>query len=630
MSRIADPGFEQVVVGTGNYDYDPTGSPWTFSGTAGISGNGSSFTSGNPPAPEGLQVALLTGTGSFSQTFTAWSPGSYVLSLDAAQSATSPAPNQSFNVLIDGSVVVTFAPSGTSYQSYATAAFTLTVGAHTLAFQGLNSDAEPDTALLDQVALTQVSTSAIADPGFEQVQVGTGKFQYRPTGSPWTFGRGTGIAGNNSGFTAGNPPAPQGDQVAFLQDKGSISEVIAWAAGSYVLTFDAAQRGNNGTSMQNFSVLINGSVVNTFTPVGTSYQLYSTTPFTVPTAGPLTITFKGLDTVGGDNTALLDEVALTQITTPSIADPGFEQVRVGTGKFQYRPAGSQWTFGQGTGIAGNNSGFTAGNPPAPQGSQVAFLQELGSITQTVSGYAAGSYVLTFDAAQRGNNGTSEQNFNVLVNGTVVGTFTPSGTSYQSYSTAAFSLNTVGPITITFKGLDSVGGDNTALLDEVVLTQSNSASFADSGFEQVQVGAGEFQYRPTGSPWSFSDGAGLAANGSGFTSGNPNAPLGNQVAFLEEQGGTISQAVNFTAAGFYVIDVSAAQRGNFGTSDEQVEVLVDGTVVDTLTPASIDYTTYTTASFNVTAGSHTISFFGVDPSGVDYTALLDDADILAVG
>ena len=131
--------------------------------------------------------------------------------------------------------------------------------------------------------------------------------------------------------------------------------------------------------------------------------------------------------------------------------------------------------------------------------------------------------------------------------------------------------------------------------------------------------------PTGSAWSFSGAAGLAGNGSGFTSGNPNAPQASQVAFLQETG-TISQAVNFAAAGTYQISFSAAQRANFGTSNEKVQVLVDGTVVGTITPASTSYATYTTASFNVTAGSHTITFVGVDPSGADYTAFLDQVSI----
>ena len=52
---------------------------------------------------------------------------------------------------------------------------------------------------------------------------------------------------------------------------------------------------------------------------------------------------------------------------------------------------------------------------------------------------------------------------MLVDGMVVGTFTPSGTSYQSYSTAAFTV-TAGSHTIAFQGLDTAGGDNTAFVD----------------------------------------------------------------------------------------------------------------------------------------------------------------------
>ena len=53
---------------------------------------------------------------------------------------------------------------------------------------------------------------------------------------------------------------------------------------------------------------------------------------------------------------------------------------------------------------------------------------------------------------------------------VVGTFTPAGTSYASFTTAAFAL-VAGTHTITFQGLDTAGGDNTAILDNVQLTQA---------------------------------------------------------------------------------------------------------------------------------------------------------------
>ena len=56
---------------------------------------------------------------------------------------------------------------------------------------------------------------------------------------------------------------------------------------------------------------------------------------------------------------------------------------------------------------------------------------------------------------------------MLVDGVVVGTFTPSGTSYQTYTTSTFSV-AAGAHTIKFLGLDSAGGDNTAFVDAVAI------------------------------------------------------------------------------------------------------------------------------------------------------------------
>jgi len=79
-----------------------------------------------------------------------------------------------------------------------------------------------------------------------------------------------------------------------------------------------------------------------------------------------------------------------------------------------------------------------------------------------------------------------------------------------------------------------------------------------------------------------------------------------------------------AAGTYSLSFSAAQRGDGNYSTQTVQVQVDGKVVGTFTPASASYTAYTTASFTVTAGAHTITFVGTDPDGgdKDNTALID--------
>jgi rhamnogalacturonan endolyase len=157
-------------------------------------------------------------------------------------------------------------------------------------------------------------TTPLNGGDFETPNVGTGSpaYQYNPSGSAWTFDSGSGVAGNASDFTSGNPDVPEGTQVAFLQGYGTISQSLTFAAGTYSLSFLAAQRGNYQYSSQTFQVLIDGNVVGTFTPAGTSYAAYTTGGFTLA-AGVHTVSFVGLDPDGQDNTAFLDQVALNQI-----------------------------------------------------------------------------------------------------------------------------------------------------------------------------------------------------------------------------------------------------------------------------------------------------------------------------
>jgi ELWxxDGT repeat protein len=623
---LGDAGFESPALASGTFVYDPAGTPWTFAGGAGVAGNGSGFTAGNPAAPEGTQVAFLQGTGSFSQTVANLGAGTYRLTFQAAQRGNFQASRQDFRVLVDGQAVGTFTPAGTAYAGFTAAAFTVGAGAHTISFAGLDSAGGDNTAFVDNVQLAAaVTTPTFGDAGFESPAVGSGTFgafQVAPAGTPWAFAGSAGISGNGSGFTAGNPNAPEGAQVAFLQGNGSFSQTVTgMAAGTYQLSFQAAQRGNFQASRQDFRVLVDGVSVGTFTPGGTAYSAFTTAAFVVG-SGAHTVTFQGLDTAGGDNTAFLDNVQLA--AAPALGDAGFESPTVGAGTFgafQVAPAGTPWAFAGSAGISGNGSGFTAGNPNAPEGSQVAFLQGVGSFSQTVTGMAAGTYRLTFQAAQRGNFNQGGQDFRVLVDGAVVGTFRPGSAAYAGLTTAAFAVG-AGAHTISFVGLDSTGGDNTAFLDDVRL--ATASALGDAGFESPGVGAGTFgafQVAPAGTPWAFAGGAGISGNGSGFTSGNPNAPEGAQVAFLQGNG-SFSQSLDL-AAGTYRLSFQAAQRGNFNQGGQDFRVLVDGAVVGTFRPAGASYQAYAIAAFAVAAGSHTITFQGLDSAGGDNTAFVDD-------
>jgi hypothetical protein len=320
VGNITDPGFETPHLGTGSsaYRYNPSGSAWTFSTSSGLAGNSSAFTSGNPPAPDGTQVAFLQKSGTVSQSIT-FTAGTYVLSVSAAQRANVQSNSQTFQVLVDGIVVATFTPPGSAYTVMTTGSFTVTAGTHTLLFRGLNPNGGDNTTFIDQVRVSFVAT--VIDPGFETPALGTGPsaYQYMPAGSPWTFSNTAGLAGNGSAFTSGNPPAPDGTQVAFLQTTSTIRQAITFGSGTFSLTVSAAQRANTQSSSQTFQVLIDGAVIGTFTPPGTSYTSFTTNNFTV-SAGAHTVTFKGLNPQGGDNTVFLDQVQITFVASLAAND----------------------------------------------------------------------------------------------------------------------------------------------------------------------------------------------------------------------------------------------------------------------------------------------------------------------
>ena len=179
VTVVQNFGFETPSLG-GGYQYNPTGAAWTFLNGSGISGNGSGFTSGNPNAPEGVQVAFLQGAGSsISQTLT-MAGGTYQVVFSAAQRANYPQAGQTFNVTWDGQVIGTFAPpeSATNYLDYTTSAFSVTNGNHTLAFVGTDLNGGGDTIFLDNVRVVAPMQLGVSSPNLS----GNGAFQLSVTG----------------------------------------------------------------------------------------------------------------------------------------------------------------------------------------------------------------------------------------------------------------------------------------------------------------------------------------------------------------------------------------------------------------------------------------------------------------
>ncbi len=169
----------------------------------------------------------------------------------------------------------------------------------------------------------------------------------------------------------------------------------------------------------------------------------------------------------GANQFSYSAVSWVSSAISSISVPNYSFETPVTSTYVYSPSDPSWTFSVHCGVSANNSGFTQRNPPAPQGSQVAFLQRTSTISQVLSGFVPGTtYSITFAAAQRGNYSQGGQTWNAAIDGSVKATFAPpaTATNYVDYS-ATFTA-TAPSHTLALNGTDFNGGDNTVFLDNV--------------------------------------------------------------------------------------------------------------------------------------------------------------------
>jgi lysophospholipase L1-like esterase len=318
----------------------------------------------------------------------------------------------------------------------------------------------------------------IADAGFESPVVPS--YTYDLSGSPWTFSgsspSGTGITTNNSPFTDFNGPAPEGTQVAFLQETGSFSQQLNGLIPgmTYSLTFSAAQRWGY---LQTWDVTMNGQVIASYNPASSvsTYTDYTAT-FTAVTPSE-TLAFVGTDLNGGDNTVFIDNLRISSpspipVPPPLVGNGGFETPAIST--FEFAPAAGTWTFfgasPSGSGISANDSAFSATTGSAPEGTQVAFVEETGSFSQLLNNLVPGeTYTLSFLAAQQATNNNGGQTWNVTMDGTTVASYAPlqSASTYATYT--ALLTATATSETLAFLGTDTRGGDNIILIDNVNLS-----------------------------------------------------------------------------------------------------------------------------------------------------------------
>jgi len=138
-----------------------------------------------------------------------------------------------------------------------------------------------------------------------------------------------------------------------------------------------------------------------------------------------------------------------------------------------------WRFTGTAGIAGKGSIYTKNNP-APAGGQVGFIQNQGSISQSVMLAPNTAYALSFLVSQRvlDDGSMNSQTLRVRIGTKVIGEFEPTQTkdgTYLLFTSDAFTVNTAGMYNIVIEGTNTKGGNNTALIDQVILTGGKESS-----------------------------------------------------------------------------------------------------------------------------------------------------------
>ena len=149
------------------------------------------------------------------------------------------------------------------------------------------------------------------------------------------------------------------------------------------------------------------------------------------------------------------------------------------GIYIYNPTGcgQSWTFLGGSGLTHTPSAFN--NPPGPDGSsQSAFLQNIGSFSQTLTGVDVGSsYSFSFWAIQRTCcDGSSGQTISVNFDGAAL-TFDnaasasahPGTNSWTEYTTDSFVAQHATGV-LQFSG-NYTGYDATAFVDQITSTET---------------------------------------------------------------------------------------------------------------------------------------------------------------
>lgn len=164
---------------------------------------------------------------------------------------------------------------------------------------------------------------------------------------------------------------------------------------------------------------------------------------------------------------------------------------------------------------------------------------------------------------------------------------------------------------------------------------------NGGFENNDVGYGGFSYSSDASgevaapSWAFAGLSGISVNSGAW---GANAPEGTSFAYLQSASqsgiasGSVSQVFNTSDLSDLTVTFKLAQRTNCcgDIGGQIVGVSLDGVQLQAYQPnySNGDWFDYSLSALGVTAGSHTLTFSGVNQTSTDTTAFVDNVQVAA--
>ncbi|GAA4503224.1 hypothetical protein GCM10023172_27720 [Hymenobacter ginsengisoli] len=380
---------------------------------------------------------------------------------------------------------------------------------------------------------------------------------------------------------------------AFTSSNGATGSTTTTTPLPFSVTFSESVTGFSSAGI----TVTNGTVTSGPTGSGAGPYTFSVTPTTAGTATTVTIVAKAAQDAASNGNTASSPYSLTYLppTVVVSAVTGITPSPTATAQVSYTVMFSAAV-----------SGLTTGNfdltTTGLSGAGVASVSGSGTTYTVVVNTGAGNGTLRLNL----NNSTS-------VTPTVTGLPYTSGTLY----TLIKSFTAAPTLRIQAAGSASKGSDVTAFVDAVQVQQSGGTAFANGlqngGFEFNNVSLNSFKKTADGvvaSPWTFTSLAGVSRNGpSGFGS---TTTEGDAVGLVQSTGGNNGSIAQTLAVptGTYQVNLQAAQRTNFGTSDQVVNVFVSDVFVGSIQPpGSGSYQSFTSATFNVTAPSLTATVSG---------------------